>query len=89
MAIQILHFQHINYTITKTLYFRNVTYIADHQRLQLCIFGSGHSLAYVLDNNVYYLDDFNEEAIQLTFDGIPGEFYNGHNDWVYEGVFQN
>lgn len=67
------------------LSFRAVTYIADHQRLQLCIFGGGHSLAYVLDNNVYYLPDFNEQAIQLTTDGIPGEFYNGHNDWVYEG----
>lgn len=62
-----------------------MTYIADHQRLQLCIFGGGHSLAYVLDNNVYYLPDFNEQAIQLTDDGIPGEIYNGHNDWVYEG----
>ncbi|KAI8427637.1 hypothetical protein MSG28_002118 [Choristoneura fumiferana] len=63
---------------------QEVTLVADHQRLQLCIFGGGHSLAYVLDNNVYYLPENSSEAIQLTDDGIPGVIYNGHADWVYE-----
>ncbi|XP_063617877.1 uncharacterized protein LOC134790840 [Cydia splendana] len=63
---------------------QEVTYVADHHRLQLCIFGGGHSLAYVLDNNVYYLPENSNEAIQLTDDGIPGVIYNGHADWVYE-----
>lgn len=62
------------------------TLIANHTRLQLCIFGGGHSLAYVLDNNVYYLPENRSEAIQITNDGIPGVFYNGHTDWVYEGT---
>ncbi|XP_068620784.1 uncharacterized protein [Battus philenor] len=62
----------------------NVTYIANHQRLQLCIFGGGHSLAYVLDNNVYYLPEDSNQAIQITTDGVPGVIYNGHADWVYE-----
>ncbi|CAG5056646.1 unnamed protein product [Parnassius apollo] len=62
----------------------NVTYVANHQRLQLCIFGGGHSLAYVLDNNVYYLPENSSEAIQITYDGVPGVVYNGHTDWVYE-----
>ncbi|KPJ11944.1 Venom dipeptidyl peptidase 4 [Papilio machaon] len=62
----------------------NVRYIANHQRLQLCIFGGGHSLAYVLDNNIYYLPEDSSQAIQITSDGIPGVIYNGHTDWVYE-----
>nr|XP_053623584.1 uncharacterized protein LOC128682748 [Plodia interpunctella] len=60
------------------------TLIADHQRLQLCIFGGGHSLAYVLDNNVYYLPENSVNPIQLTDDGVEGIIYNGHTDWVYE-----
>ncbi|KAJ0181710.1 hypothetical protein K1T71_002432 [Dendrolimus kikuchii] len=61
-----------------------VTNIASHTRLQLCIFGGGHSLAYVLDNNLYYLPENSIQAIQLTTNGIPGVIYNGHTDWVYE-----
>ncbi|XP_063839135.1 uncharacterized protein LOC135088176 [Ostrinia nubilalis] len=61
-----------------------VTTIANGQRLQLCIFGGGHSLAYVLDNNLYYLPENSVEPIQITSDGIPGIIYNGHTDWVYE-----
>ncbi|KAI5632829.1 venom dipeptidyl peptidase 4 [Phthorimaea operculella] len=74
-------------TALYTLYNINSTdiiRIADHQRLQLCIFGGGHSLAYVLDNNVYYLPENSSQPIQLTSDGIPGVVYNGHTDWVYE-----
>ncbi|CAG4968445.1 unnamed protein product [Colias eurytheme] len=61
-----------------------VTNIANHQRLQLCIYGGGHSLAYVLDNNLYYLPENSNQPIQITTDGIPGVIYNGHTDWVYE-----
>ncbi|XP_064076600.1 uncharacterized protein LOC113394453 [Vanessa tameamea] len=62
----------------------NVRNIANHQRLQLCIFGGGHSLAYVLDNNLYYLPENTDQPVQITTDGIPGVIYNGHADWVYE-----
>ncbi|VVC90329.1 unnamed protein product [Leptidea sinapis] len=61
-----------------------VNYIANSQRLQLCIFGGGHSLAYVLDNDLYYLPENSPNAIRITSDGIPGVIYNGHTDWVYE-----
>ncbi|GBP92887.1 Venom dipeptidyl peptidase 4 [Eumeta japonica] len=61
-----------------------VTEIAGGQRLQLCIFGGGHSLAYVLDNNLYYLPGGAAQPFQITTDGIPDEIYNGHTDWVYE-----
>ncbi|KAL4715115.1 hypothetical protein ACJJTC_012162 [Scirpophaga incertulas] len=63
---------------------RTLLPIADQQRLQLCIFGAGHSLAYVLNNNLYYLPDGSTPAIQITTDGVDGIIYNGHADWVYE-----
>ncbi|RVE40538.1 hypothetical protein evm_014811, partial [Chilo suppressalis] len=61
----------------------NWFHVAGHARLQLCIFGGNHSLAYVLDNNLYYLSEDNE-TIAITDDGIVGVVYNGHTDWVYE-----
>ncbi|XP_026324416.1 uncharacterized protein LOC113233504 [Hyposmocoma kahamanoa] len=63
---------------------QHTTLIADHEPLQLCIFGANHALAYVLNNNVYYLPSDVTEAIPLTFDGNPGDVFNGHTDWVYE-----
>ncbi|CAB3231231.1 unnamed protein product [Arctia plantaginis] len=61
-----------------------VTSVADNNRLQLCIFGGGHALAYVLENDLYYLPEGQSESLRITNDGIPGEIYNGHTDWVYE-----
>lgn len=76
--------------LDKTLsWSRAVTNVANNQRLQLCIFGGGHSLAYVLDNNLYYLPENSNQAIQITTDGVPGVIYNGHTDWVYEGIIFN
>lgn len=43
----------------------------------------------MLNNNVYYLPENRNQAIQLTNDGIPGVIYNGHTDWVYEGIKNN
>ncbi|KAG7311672.1 hypothetical protein JYU34_002725, partial [Plutella xylostella] len=63
---------------------QSVTYIADQQRLQLCIFGGGHSLAYVLDNDLYYLPEGAAAPVRITTDGVPDVLYNGHTDWVYE-----
>lgn len=41
------------------------------------------SLAYVLDNNIYYKATIDSDAIQLTLDGSES-IYNGICDWVYE-----
>lgn len=65
--------------------YRTVVNVSNHDRLQLCLFGGGHSLAYVLDNDLYYLPENSEQAIRITDDGIPRIIYNGHADWVYEG----
>lgn len=42
----------------------------------------GHDTLFVQHNNIFYRND--KETKQLTFDGIPGEIYNGIPDWVYE-----
>ncbi|CAH0749134.1 unnamed protein product [Diatraea saccharalis] len=63
---------------------QNWFHVANHARLQLCIFGGDHALAYVLDNNLYYLPEDSTEAIAITDDGVVGVIYNGHTDWVYE-----
>ncbi|XP_041976772.1 venom dipeptidyl peptidase 4-like [Aricia agestis] len=47
---------------------------------------SGSSLAYVQDNNVYYVADASrpDAASPLTTEGVPGEVYYGATDWIYE-----
>jgi hypothetical protein len=49
----------------------------------------GNALAYVLDNDIYYRPSsyFGTEERRITFSGIPGVFYNGVPDWVYEGDY--
>lgn len=56
--------------------------------LQTVVWGSGKSLAYVQNNNVFYVPDIRQTEIigKLTTDGIPGEVYFGATDWIYEGT---
>lgn len=62
-------------------------HIAEHARLQYCAFtGAGSSVAYVLDNDVYYKSELNADPLRITDDGVPGIIYNGVPDWVYEGI---
>ncbi|CAG5056647.1 unnamed protein product [Parnassius apollo] len=53
---------------------------------QVAVWGSGCALAYVENNNVYYVPNVTRPDIvaALTTDGIPGELYNGATDWIYE-----
>ncbi|XP_032529927.2 venom dipeptidyl peptidase 4 [Danaus plexippus] len=57
-----------------------------HGPLQVVVWGSDKSLAYVEDNNVYYIPDLAQPDVvtALTKDGIPGEIYHGVTDWIYE-----
>lgn len=51
---------------------------------------SGHGLVYVLDNNIYYLEDFSVDVsnpVAVTEIGTKGVVYCGVPDWVYEGDF--
>ena len=47
----------------------------------------GNALVFVLDNDIYYRSSssFGAEEKRVTFNGVPGIFYNGVPDWVYEG----
>lgn len=60
--------------------------IANGDEIQIAFFTpSGNGLAYIHDNNIYYLN-FNEFGLPIfiTNDGVPGVVYNGIPDWVYE-----
>ena len=44
----------------------------------------GSKVAFVFENNLYYLDIASAETIQITNDGKKNELINGLADWVYE-----
>lgn len=54
--------------------------------LQVVAWGHGHSLAYVQNNNVYYVPDAArpDDVTPLTTEGKLGEVYFGVADWIYE-----
>lgn len=54
--------------------------------LQVVVWGNDHALAYVQDNNVYYMPDVSTPDIvtPLTTDGVIGNIYHGVTDWIYE-----
>lgn len=60
--------------------------IAEGGEIQIAFFSpNGNGLAYIQDNNIYYLDfDALGLATIVTSDGVPGVIYNGIPDWVYE-----
>lgn len=74
------------YSIYLSFIFRKITRIGQGI-IQVVIWGKGRSLAYVQDNNVYYVPDVRTPHITyaLTKDGVPGEIYHGVPDWLYEG----
>lgn len=43
-----------------------------------------NKVAYVKDNNLYYIDLAIGKEIQISSDGKKGEVINGASDWVYE-----
>nr|CAI5864167.1 unnamed protein product [Callosobruchus analis] len=56
-------------------------------KLQIAQFGPiGHSVVYVRDNNIYYINSINDiqNPIQITNFGVPLLVYCGVPDWIYE-----
>lgn len=47
----------------------------------------GNKVAFVRDNNIYYVDLQNYKETQITFDGEKNKIINGAPDWVYEEEF--
>ena len=50
----------------------------------------GHSLAIVLDNDLYYLEDASAmtRSKRLTSNGATDLLFNGIADWLYEGIVE-
>ena len=50
----------------------------------------GHSLALVVKNDLYYIEDVSRKspAKQLTTSGQERTIFNGIADWLYEGNFK-
>jgi dipeptidyl-peptidase-4 len=47
----------------------------------------GSKMAYVFENNLYYLDASSGKTVQITFDGKKNQIINGATDWVHEEEF--
>lgn len=61
------------------------TTISNGDEIQVCLWSpTGNSIAFVKNNDVYYINAANGIEKRLTFDGVPGVIYNGVPDWVYE-----
>ena len=41
-------------------------------------------MAFVHDNDIYYMDQPSASPVRLTNDGEPEVVFNGVPDWVYE-----
>ena len=62
--------------------------ISKHGKLRLTTFSpDGTKVAYVRDNNLYYMDIDGEVEHQITSDGYINNIINGTTDWVYEEEF--
>jgi dipeptidyl-peptidase 4 len=48
----------------------------------------GMKVAFVRENNLFYIDLPSGKEIQVTSDGINNEVINGSTDWVYEEEFE-
>ena len=48
---------------------------------------SGHSLAIVVKNDLYYFEDASSmsKVKRITTSGVSDLFFNGITDWLYEG----
>lgn len=68
------------------LFLRIIYPIGNNESLQMAIWSpTGSSLAYVFNNNLYFVSSPDSISQQITLDGVPGIIYNGVPDWVYEG----
>lgn len=47
----------------------------------------GQKMAYVKDNNLFYIDLKTNQVVQMTTDGEKNKIINGAPDWVYEEEF--
>ena len=68
---------------TKTL-----TNLSEKGKQQLMSFSpDGQKIAFVRDNNLYYIDLKTQKEVAITSDGEKNKIINGAPDWVYEEEF--
>jgi len=68
---------------------KEVTELSNKSNQRLADFSpDGTKVAYVLDNNMYYLDLNSNETVVITNDGEKNNIINGGTDWVYEEEFE-
>jgi dipeptidyl-peptidase-4 len=62
--------------------------LLSEKKIQEPTFSSdGTKVAYVYENNIYYIDLISGKETQVTKDGKKNEIINGVTDWVYEEEF--
>ena len=66
---------------------KEVTLVHDKKILHPAFSPQSDKVAYVLDNNIFYLDLNTKETITITDDGDYNHI-NGNCDWVYEEEFE-
>ena len=67
---------------------KNITNLSKNGKQQLMGFSpDGTKIAFVRENNLYYLDLESMKEIAVTSDGEKNKIINGAPDWVYEEEF--
>ncbi len=67
---------------------KTISALSDLGSQQLADFSpDGKKVAFVRENNLFYVDLESGEEIQITYDGSRNEIINGTPDWVYEEEF--
>lgn len=62
-----------------------ITQLADGKKIMYATFSpQANQVAYVKENNLFYVDLISGKETQITFDGKKNEIINGASDWVYE-----
>jgi len=65
-----------------------VTQVSETPVLHATFSPDGTKVAFVKNNNLFYLNLINDSLVQVTRDGKQNSIINGNCDWVYEEEFE-
>lgn len=77
----------LNKVFVYDLVMRTLKPVADTKILHAAFSPDGSKVAYVQDNNLYYMDVASGQKHAVTTDGETNRIINGNCDWVYEEEF--
>ncbi len=66
---------------------KKLTKVSDDPIMHAELSPDGNKVAYVKDNNIYYMMIESGKVVQVTTDGEYNKIINGSADWVYEEEF--